>query len=118
MTTVMRAWSRRIERAEDVVINRGPVKMIECGQAGEGAKDGLSTRPSITMEPEDSALPWEDSADADALTVAMTELEEAKLDYAPDSIEAFAELKEGPHRIIEHCTSPGEEVCFYIYVAF
>ena len=100
------------------MINRGPAKMIECGQAGEGAKDGLSTRPSITMEPEDSALPREDSADADALTVAMTELEEAKLDYVPDSIEAFAESKEGPHRIIERRTGPGEEVCFYLYVVF
>ena len=131
VTTVTRTWSRqpslpdwalhtrRVERAEDVVINRDPANMIERGQAGEGAKDGLSTRPSMTVGPEeDSALPPEDSADADALTVAMTEPEEAKLDNAPDSIEAFAEWKEGPHRIIERRTGPGEEVCFYLYVVF
>ena len=127
VTTVTRTWSRqpslpdwalhtrRVERAEDVVINRDPANMMERGQVGEGAKDGLSNRPSVTMGHEDerrhSAVPREDSADADALTMAMTEPEEAKADNAPDGTDVFAEWKEGPHRIIERRNDPGEEVC-------
>ena len=131
VTTVTRTWSRqpslpdwalhtrRVERAEDVVINRDPANMMERGHAG--AKDGLSTGPSGTVRPEedekrDSAMPRVDSADADALTVAVTEPEEAKADNAPDGTEVFAEWKEGPHRIIERRAGPGEEVCFYFYV--
>jgi hypothetical protein len=98
------------------VINRDPVIMMERGQAGEGAKDGLFDGPSVTVghdedEKRDSAVPREDSADADALTMAMTEPEEAKADNAPDGTEVFAEWKEGPHRITERRTGPGEEVC-------
>lgn len=132
VTTVTRTWSRqpslpdwalhtrRVERAEDVVINRDPANMMERGQAGEGAKDGPFTRPSVTVGPEDekrdSAGPREDIADPDALTVAVTESEEAKADNAPDGTEVFAEWKEGPHRIIERRTGPGEEVCFSFYL--
>jgi len=96
------------------VINRDPVSMMERGQAGEGAKDGLFDRPSVTLghEEDEKRVPKEDSADADALTMAMTEPEEAKADNAPDGTEVFAEWKEGPHRIIERRTGPGEEVCF------
>ena len=129
VTTVTRTWSRqpslpdwalhtrRVERAEDVVINRDPGSIMERGQAGEGAKDGLSNRLSVTVgheedEKRDSAVPREDGADADALTMAMAEPEEAKADNAPDGTEVFAEWKEGPHRVIEHRTGPGEEVCF------
>jgi hypothetical protein len=132
VTTVTRTWSRqpslpdwalhtrRVERAEDVVINRDPANMMERGQTGESAKDGLSTRPSVTVGPEedekrDIAVPREDSADADANTVAVTEPEEAKADNAPDGTGVFAEWKEGPHRIIERRTGPGEEVCFCFY---
>jgi hypothetical protein len=91
---------------------------MERGQAGEGAKDGLFDRPSVTVgheedEKRDSAVPREDSAEADALTMAMTEPEEAKADNAPDGAEVFAEWKEGPHRVIERRTGPGEEVCLY-----
>ena len=128
VTTVTRTWSRqpslpdwalhtrRVERAEDVVINRDPVSMMERGQAGEGAKDGLFDKPSATAghdedEKGDNAVPREDSADADALTMAMTEPEEAKADNVPDGTEVFAEWKEGPHRIIERRIGPGEEVC-------
>jgi hypothetical protein len=97
------------------VINRDPPSMMERGQAGQGAKDGLSNRPSVTVghedEKRDSAVPREDSADADALTMAMTEPGEAKVDNAPDGTEIFAEWKEGPHRIVERRTGPGEEVC-------
>jgi sodium/hydrogen antiporter len=126
VTTVTRTWSRqpslpdwalhtrRVERAEDVVINRDPPNMMERGQAGQGAKDGLFDRPSVTVghedEKRDSAVPREDSADADALTMAMTK-PEAKADNAPDGTEIFAEWKEGPHRIVERRTGPGEEVC-------
>ncbi len=131
--TVTRTWSRQpslpdwalhtrhVERAEDIVINRDPASMMEYGQAGEGAKDGLSNRPSVTVgheedEKRDSAGRRKDSADADALTMAMTEPEEAKADNAPDGTEVFAEWKEGPHRIIERRTGPGEEVCLFFYV--
>lgn len=97
------------------MINRDPASMMECGQSVEGAKDSLSDRPSMTVghedEKRDSAVPREDSADADALTMPVTEPEEAKTDNAPDGTEVFAEWKEGPHRIIERRTGPGEEVC-------
>lgn len=128
VTTVTRTWSRqpslpdwalhtrRVERAEDVVINRDPPSMMERGQACQGAKDGLFDRPSVTVgheedEKRDSAVPREDSADADVLTMALTEPEEAKADDAPDGTEVFAEWKEGPYRIVERRTGPGEEVC-------
>lgn len=128
VTTVTRTWSRqpslpdwalhtrRVERAEDVVINRDPESMMERGQAGEGAKVGLFGRPSVTTGDEGygrkhSTVPREDSADTDALTMAVTEPEEAKADNAPDGTEVFAEWKEGSHRIIERRTGPGEEVC-------
>lgn len=131
VTTVTRTWSRqpslpdwalhtrRVERAEDVVINRDPASLMEHGQAGEGAKDGLSNRPSVTVgheenEKRDSAVPKEDSADADVLTMAMTEPEDAKADNAPDGTQVFAEWKEGPHCIIERRAGPGEEVCLYL----
>jgi hypothetical protein len=133
VTTVTRTWSRqpshsdwalhtrRIERPCDVVINHDPVSMMECGQAGKGAKEDLSTRPSVVVGPEedekkDSAVPREDSVDADAVTVVVTELEEFKADIAPDDTEVFGEWKEGPHRIIERRTGPGEEVCLCFYV--
>ena len=130
VTTVTRTWSRqpsvsdwalhtrRIERPGDVVINHDPVRMMECGQAGEGAKEGLSTSPSVVEEDEkkDSPVPRE-YVDADAVTVVVTELEELKVDNnAPDCTEVFGEWKEGPHRIIERRTGPGEEVCLCFYV--
>jgi sodium/hydrogen antiporter len=133
VTTVTRTWSRQpshsdwalhtrcIERPGDVVINHDPVSMMERGQAGEGAKEGLSTEPSVVVGPEedekkDSAVPREDSVDADAVTVVVTEVEEFKADNAPDDTEVLGEWKEGPHRIIERRTGPGEEVCLCFYV--
>jgi hypothetical protein len=133
VTTITRTWSRqpnqadwalqtcRIECPGDVVINRDPVSMMERGQAGEGAKEGLSIKPSVVVEPEedekkDSAVPREDSVDADAVTVVVTELEELKADNASDGTGVFGEWKEGPHRIIERRTGPGEEVCLRFYV--
>ncbi len=127
VTTVTRTWSRqpslpdwalhtrRVERAEDVVINRDPASMMEHGRAGEDARDGLFDRPSGMGPEEDekrdsAAVRGEDSADADAVTMAVTEPEEAKADNAPDGTEVFAEWKEGSHRIIERRTGPGEEV--------
>jgi hypothetical protein len=130
VTTVTRTWSRqpslpdwalhtrRVERAEDVVINRDPASIMERGQGGEGAKGGLTNRPMEAVDLEEDekvgAVPREDSADADALTVAVTEPEEAKADNIPDGTEVFAEWKEGSHRVIERRTGPGEEVhlCF------
>ena len=119
--------TRRIERPGDVVINRDPVSMMECGRAGECTKEGLSTRPSVVVEPEedekiqkkDSAVQREDGVDADAVTVVVTELEEfKKADNAPGDTDTdmFVEWKEGPHRIIERRTGPGEEVCPRFYV--
>ena len=134
VTTVTRTWSRqpslsdwalhtrRIERPSDVVINHDPVSMMECGQAGEGVKEALSTRPSVVVGPEedekkDSAVSREDSVEADAVTVVVTELEEFKADNnALDDTEVFGEWKEGPHRIIERRTGPGEKVRLYLYV--
>ena len=129
VTTLTHTWSRqpslpdwalhtrRVERAEDVVINRDPADIVERGQAGDGAKDGLTSRLSEMVGPDgdekrDRGLPREDrdSADADALTVAVTEPEEAKADNAPDGTEVYAVWKEGPDRIIERRTGAGEEV--------
>ena len=129
VTTLTHTWSRqpslpdwalhtrRVERAEDVVINRDPANIMERGQAGDGAKDGLTSGPSEMVGPDedekrDRGLPREDrdSADADALTVAVTEPEEAKADDAPDGTEVYAVWKEGPDRIIERRAGPGEEV--------
>ena len=129
VTTVTRTWSRqpslpewalhthRVERAEDVVINRDPVSIMERGETGDAAKDGLSGRRLEMVVPEedekgDRGVPKRDtdSADADVLTVAVAEPEEAKADNAPDGTEVYGEWKEGPHRIIERRTGPGEEV--------
>ena len=129
VTTVTRTWSRqpslpewslhtrRVERAEDIVINRDPVNIMERGETGDVAKDGLSGRRLEIVGPEedekgDRGVPKgdTDSADADALTVAVAEPEEAKADNAPDGTEVYAEWKEGPHRVIERRTGPGEEV--------
>jgi hypothetical protein len=133
VTTVTRTWSRqpslpdwalhtrRVERAEDVVINRDPASIMERGQGGDGAKGGLMNRPMEAVDLEEDekkigAVPREGSADADAdaLTVAVTEPDEAKADNIPGGTEVFAEWKEGPHRVIERRTGPGEEVhlCF------
>jgi len=97
--------------------------MMECGQAGEGVKDGLSIEPSAAVgceedEKRDSTLSKEDSVDADAVTVVVTVLEEAKADNAPDGTEVAAEWKEGPHRIIERRIGPGEEVRLLSYVVY
>lgn len=129
VTTVTRTWSRqpslpewalhthRVERAEDVVINRDPVNIMERGEIDGSAKDDLSGRRSEMVNPEEDEkrnrdVPKgdRDSADADALTVAVTEPEEAKAGNAPDGTEVYAEWKEGPHRIIERRIGPGEEV--------
>ena len=132
VTTVTRTWSRqpslpdwalhtrRVERAEDVVVNRDPVDIIERGQAAERAKDGLTSKPPETMgfdedEKRGRAIPRVNSADTDALTVAVTEPEEAKADNVPDGTGVLAEWKEGPHRIIERRAGPGEEVRLFLH---
>ncbi|KAI0247451.1 Sodium/hydrogen exchanger family-domain-containing protein [Lactifluus subvellereus] len=125
VTTITRTWSRqpslpdwalhtrRVERAEDVVINRDPASVMERGQAGEGEKD-ITSNPSETEEHEEEkrerAGQREDSTDAP--TVAATELEEAKADNVPGATEVVVEWKEGPHRILERRTGPSEEVRF------
>ncbi len=135
VTTVTRTWSRQpsnsdwtlhtrpVVRPCDIVINCDPAAMMECGQAGEGVKDGLSIEPSAAVgceedEKRDSTLSKEDSVDADAVTVVVTVLEEAKADNAPDGTEVAAEWKEGPHRIIERRIGPGEEVRLLSYVVY
>ena len=129
VTTVTRTWSRqpslpewalhtrRVERGEDVVINRDPVNIMERGEIDDAAKDDISGRRSEMVSPEedekrDRDVPNgdRDSADADALTVAVTEPEEAKAGNAPDGTEVYAEWTEGPHRVIERRTGPGEDV--------
>ncbi|KAF8267323.1 Sodium/hydrogen exchanger family-domain-containing protein [Lactarius quietus] len=127
VTTVTRTWSRqpslpdwalhtrRVERAEDVVINRDPASMMERGQTSDTEKDGDVTRhPSSETtgfgdEKGARALQREDTAEADALTVAVTEPEEAKPDNPPDGTESY-EWKEGPNLVIDWRTGPGEEV--------
>jgi len=103
--------TRRVERAEDIVINRDPVNLMERGQAVAAAKDGLTETTGLDEDEKGDRLPREDSADADTLAVAMTKPEEAKADNVPDGMEVLAEWKEGPHRIIERRIGPGEEVC-------
>ncbi|KAI0299685.1 Sodium/hydrogen exchanger family-domain-containing protein [Multifurca ochricompacta] len=127
VTTVTRTWSRqpslpdwalhtrRVERAEDVVINRDPASIMERGQVSENEKAGIKDRESEAMvhvedEKSGRAAQREDNPEADDLTVAMTETEEAKADNAPDGMEIYAEWKEGPHLIIERRKGPGEEV--------
>ncbi|KAH9954957.1 Sodium/hydrogen exchanger family-domain-containing protein, partial [Russula dissimulans] len=102
--------TRRVERAEDVVINRDIANLVERGQASEAVKDGLTDTTGLEEDEKRDRLPREDSADADTLTVATTKPEEAKADNVPDGMEIFAEWKEGPHRIIERRIGPGEEV--------
>ena len=132
VTTVTRTWSRqpslpdwalhtrRVERAEDVVINRDPVSMMERGQVSDTEKDNATRHPSETS-PSDKeekgtrALQREDTTEADALTVAVSELEEAKPDNPPDGTETY-EWKEGSNRVIDWRTGPGDEVCFPFYV--
>jgi hypothetical protein len=96
---------------------------MERGQAGDDVKEEVPTIiPSEVAGSEEDekagrGVPRDrDSADADALTVAVTEPEEAKADNPPDGTELYTEWKEGPHRIIERRTGPGEEVtsCFYM----
>ncbi len=132
VTTVTRTWSRqpslpdwalhtrRVEGPGDVVINHDPVSMMEHGQAGEVGKDGLSTRRSVMAGPEEdekkySTVSRGDSVDADAVTVVVTELEDSKTYNTPGGTEVFAEWREGPHRITERWTGPGEEVCLLLY---
>jgi len=92
---------------------------MEHGQAGEVEKDGLPTRRSVMAGPEDekkdSTVSREDSVDADAVTVVVTELEDSKTYNTPGGMEVFAEWREGPHRITERRTGPGEEVCLLLY---
>lgn len=125
VTTVTRTWSRqpslpdwalhtrRVERAEDVVINRDPASMMERGQASGTEKDEIQRQPSETSElaEEKARLQREDTVEADALTVAVSEWEAAKPDNPPDGTESY-EWKEGPTRVIDWRTGPGEEVCF------
>jgi hypothetical protein len=130
VTTLTRTWSRqpslpdwalhtrRVERAEDVVINRDPASMMERGQDNE--QNFKKRHPSETtgfdeVEKGARALQREDTAEADALTVAATESETARPDNPPDGTEAY-EWKEGSLRIIDWRTGPGEEVCFPFYV--
>jgi hypothetical protein len=104
------------------VINRDPANIMERGQAGDVEKEGTTSGPSeIVVLEEDEKMERGpsadgDSADADALTVAVTEPEEAKPDNAPDGTEVYAEWKEGPHRIIERRTGPGEEVSIFLHI--
>jgi sodium/hydrogen antiporter len=129
VTTVTRTWSRpqslpdwalhtrRVERAEDVVINHDPENIIERGQACGGRKDGVISNPPETEGPGyekcDCAGQREDSTDAPTLAVA--EPDEVKVDNVPEHAEIVFEWKEGPHRIIERRTGPSEEVRFRLF---
>ena len=125
VTTVTRTWSRqpslpdwalhtrRVERAEDIVINRDPASMMERGQVGDDEKDFSPSGTTEFNEGEIGArtLQREDTVDsgADELTVAVTESEVAKSDNPPDGTES-REWKEGSLRVLEWRTGPGEEV--------
>ncbi|KAI0263911.1 Sodium/hydrogen exchanger family-domain-containing protein [Gloeopeniophorella convolvens] len=148
VTTVTRTWSRqpslpewqmhtrRVDRAEDVVINRDPANVMERGEAEAASeKERMTDRSSDTADTTGTvdekrehhehnhrdSPQREDSAETDAGTVAAQESDgrgdaegdapdEAKADNAPDGAEVLAEWKEGPHRIIERRMGPGEEV--------
>jgi sodium/hydrogen antiporter len=126
VTTVTRTWSRqpslpdwalhtrRVERAEDVVINRDPASIMELGQVGEGEKDGVTSNPSEMDGQEDEK--WERAGQREdstyAPTVTVTDPEEGKADNVPDGTEVVSEWKEGPHRIIERRSGLSEEVRF------
>ena len=126
VTTVTRTWSRqpslpdwalhtrRVERAEDVVINHDPASVMERGQVDEGEKDGVKNNPSETMgqEVEKREFAGQRKDSTDATTMVVTEPEEGEADIALNGAEVVLEWKEGPHRVIERRTEPGEEVCF------
>lgn len=121
VTTVTRTWSRqpsfpdwalntrRVERAEDVVINRDSVNMMERGQASDGEKDLMKRQPSETTGFDEEEKEARAMQQADALRVAASQSEEAKPDNPPDGTESY-EWKEGSHRIIDWRNGPGEEV--------
>jgi sodium/hydrogen antiporter len=124
VTTVTRTWSRpqslpdwalhtrRVERAEDVVINHDPENIMERGHTCEGKKDGVIGNPLETEGPgyekRDCAGQREDSTDTPTLAVA--EPDDVNVDNAPENAEIVFEWKEGPHRIIERRTCPSDEV--------
>ncbi|KAH9970171.1 Sodium/hydrogen exchanger family-domain-containing protein [Lactifluus volemus] len=124
VTTVTRTWSRqpslpdwalhtrRVERAEDVVINRDPASVMERGEVDEGEKDGVKKNPSETVDQDDEKREFagQRKDSTDATTMVVTEPEEGKVDIAPDGAEEVLEWKEGPHRIIERRAESGEEV--------
>ena len=134
VTTITRTWSRqpslqvpdwalhtrRIERAEDVLINHDPASTMERGQVSDNEEDVKTRHPSeLTGFNEDEkgvrTLQRVDTAEADTLTIAVAESEEAKPDNPPDGTDSY-EWKEGSLRIIDWRTGPGEEVCFSSYV--
>ena len=115
VTTVTRTWSRqpslhqipdwalhtrRVERPEDVQINHDPESTMERGQVSDNEKDVEKRhRSETTGFDEDEkgvrTLQRDDSAEADSLTIAITETEVAKPDNPPDGTDSY-EWKEGP----------------------
>lgn len=82
------AYTRRISRGEDIVINR------DDNDLERGEKSGSET-------------PRETEPNEKSDTLAE---EETKDENLPDGSDKVTEWKEGPHRIIEKRDSPGEEV--------
>ena len=134
VTTVTRTWSRpaslatpdwalhtrRVERAEDVLINHDAASMMERGQVSDNDGDVEKRHPSEpTGFDEDEkgvrALQRVTTAEADALTIAVPESEEAKPDNPPDGTDSY-EWKEGSLRVIDWRTGPCGEVCVSFYM--
>ncbi|KIK92425.1 hypothetical protein PAXRUDRAFT_829968 [Paxillus rubicundulus Ve08.2h10] len=105
--------TRHVTRAEDVVINRDhDASAMEKGEGGltEEEESVLDSRLTSTVGTLAPSPQEESSGTFDTRTVAMRDEEAIKEEMPPDGTETMLEWREGPHKIIERRTGPGEEV--------
>lgn len=111
--SVSRTWSRhaapdwtthtrRVSRAEDIVINR----------------DSVMERGELSIEKSGSETPGEAEPNGKEESFNAETENEKKAENPPDGTEKLVEWKEGPHRIIERRGDPGEEVRTSLFVNF
>jgi hypothetical protein len=121
--SVSRTWSRhaapdwtthirRVSRGEDIVINRD--SDMERGESTIEKESGAPTPGETLSEGTQRGEEW-----------GVSEIEEhhqhqhqrdMKEENPPDGTEVVAEWKEGPHRIIERRSEPGEEASLPVVI--